>query len=111
MNRELKDKTDPNPLAQLISSLQTDLKEAQVIQTIAMEEITALKAELITWIEKWDVLRGKKLKCKELIKSILLKNQRLKIQNRINRARDVRFRAKLNEARRSVPIRFLVESI
>ena len=62
MNRESKDQTDPNSHAQLISSLQTDLKEAQVIQTIALEEITSLKAELITWIEKWDVLRGKKLK-------------------------------------------------
>ena len=94
----------------MISSLQTHLKEAQVIQTIAMEEITALKAELITWIEKWDVSRGKKLKCKELIKRLLLKNQRLKRQNNINRTRAVRFRAKLNEARRSVPIRFSVKS-
>ena len=106
----MKDQTDPNPHARLISSLQTDLKEAQVIQTIALEEITALKAELITWIEKWDMLRGKKLKCKELIKRFLLKNQRLKRQNRINMTRAVRFRAKLNEAWRSVPNRFSVES-
>ena len=62
MNRESNNQTDPNPHARLISSLKTYLKEAQVIQTISLEEITALKAELITWIEKWDVLRGKKLK-------------------------------------------------
>ena len=110
MNRELKDQFDPNPHARVISSLQTDLKEAQVIQIISMEEITGLKAELISWIEKWDVLRGKKLKYKELIKNILLKNQKLKKQNRINRTRAIRFRAKLDEARRSVPIRFSVES-
>ena len=110
LKRESKDQTDPNPHAQLISSLQTNLKEAQVIQTIALEEIKALKAELITWVEKWDVLRGKKLKCKEMMKRILLKNQRLKRQNMINRTLAVRFRAKLNEARRSVPIRFSVES-
>ena len=48
LNRKSEDQTDPSPHAQLISSLQTDLKEAQVIQTIALEEITALKAELIT---------------------------------------------------------------
>ena len=110
LKRESKDQTDPNPHAQLISSLQTDLKEAQVIQTIALEEIKALKAELITWVEKWDVLRGKKLKCKEMMKRILLKNERLKRQNRINRTMVVKFIAKLNEARRSVPIRFSVES-
>ena len=69
-----RDQTDPNPHAQLISSLQTDLKEAQVIQTFTLEEIKALKAELITWVEKWDVLRGKHLKCKEMMKRILLKN-------------------------------------
>ena len=73
-----KDQTDPNPHAQFISSLQTDLKEAQVIQTFALEEIKALKAELITWVEKWDVLRGKKLKCKRMMKRILLKNKKLK---------------------------------
>ena len=59
LKRELKEQTDPNPHAQLISSLQIDLKEAQVIQTIYLEEIKALKAELITWVKKWDVLRGK----------------------------------------------------
>ena len=48
MNRESKDQIDPNPHVRLISSLQTYLKEAQVIQTIALEEITTLKAELIT---------------------------------------------------------------
>ena len=105
-----KDQTDPNPHAQLISSPQTDLKEAQVIQTFTLEEIKALKAELITWVEKWDVLRGKKLKCKRMMKMFLLKNKKLQRQNRINRSMAVRFRTKLNEARRSVPIKFSVES-
>ena len=75
-----------------------------------MEEITGLKTELISWIEKWDVLRGNKLKYKELIKMLLLKNQKLKKQNMIKRIRAVRFRAKLDEAKRSVPIQLLVES-
>ena len=75
LKRESKDQIDSNPHAQLISSLQTYLKEAQVIQTIALEEIKALKAELITWVEKWNVLRGKTLKCKEMMKRILLNNQ------------------------------------
>ena len=51
----------------------------------------------------------KKLKYKELIKKLLLKNQKLKKQNRINRIRAVRFKAKLDEARRSVPIQLSVE--
>ena len=67
MNRELKDQIDANPHARVISSLQTDL-----------QEIIGLKTELISWIEKWDVLRGKNLKYKELIKKILLRNQKLK---------------------------------
>ena len=75
-----------------------------------MEKITGLKIELIAWVEKWNVLRGKKLKHKEQVKRIMLKNQKLKKQNRINRIRDVRFRAKLDEARRSVPTRLSVES-
>ena len=48
MNRESKDQIDPNPHSWVISSLQTDLKEPQVIQTIAMEETTGLKTELIS---------------------------------------------------------------
>ena len=88
----------------MISSLQTDLKEAQVVQTIAIKEITSLKTELISGVDKWDVLRRKKLKYKELIKKLLLKNQKLKKQNRITRIRAVGFRAKLDESRRSVPI-------
>ena len=110
MNRESKDQIDPNPHARVISSLQTDLKEAQVIQTIAMEEITGLKTELISWIEKWNVLRGNKLKYKEQVKRLLLKNQKLKKQNKIAKIRAVRIKAKLDEARRSVPIRLFVES-
>ena len=43
-NMESKEQIDQNPHARVISSLQTDLKEAQVIQTIAMEEITSLKS-------------------------------------------------------------------
>ena len=78
MNTESKEQNDQNPHAQVISSLQNDLKEAQVIQTIAMDEIIGLKNELISWIEKWNVLRGKKLKYKEQVKRILLKNQNLK---------------------------------
>ena len=93
MNKESKDQIDTNPHARVISSLQTDLKE-----------ITGLKNELISWIEKCDVLRGKKLKYKELIKKLMLKNQKLEKHNRIKRIRAVKFRAKLNEARRSVPI-------
>ena len=75
-----------------------------------MDEITSLKTELISLIEKWNVLRGKKLKYKEQVKRLLLKNQKLKKQNRITRIRVVRFRAKLHEARISVPIRLSVES-
>ena len=48
LNKGPKDQTNPNPHAWLISSLQIDLKEAQVVQTIAMEEITGLKTELIS---------------------------------------------------------------
>ena len=75
--RESKEQIGQNPHDQVISSLQTNLKEAQVIQTFSMDEITGLKTELISWIEKWNVLRGKKLKYKEQVKRILLKNQRL----------------------------------
>ena len=75
-----------------------------------MDEIIGLKTELISWIEKWNVLRGKNLKYKEQVIRILLKNQKLKKQNRITRIRAVRFRAKLDEARRSVPIQLSVEA-
>ena len=75
-----------------------------------MDEITDLKTELISWIEKWNVLRRKKLKYKEQVKRILLESRKLKKQNRIAKIKAVKFRAKLDEARRSVPIRLLVES-
>ena len=75
-----------------------------------MKEITSLKTKLISWIEKRNVLTGKKLKYKEQIKRILLKNQKLKKKNRINSIRAIRFRAKLDEARRSVPIQLSIES-
>ena len=77
-NRESKEQIDRNPHARIISSLQTDLKEAQVIQTFAMDEITGLKANLISWIEKWNLLREKKLKYKEQVKMLLLKNRKWK---------------------------------
>ena len=75
-----------------------------------MDEITGLKTELISWIEKWNVLRGKKLKYKEQVKGLLLKKRKLKKQSKIAKIRAVRFKAKLDEARRSVPIRLSVES-
>ena len=75
-----------------------------------MDEITGLKTELISWIEKWNVLRGNKLKYKEQVKRLMLKNKKLKKHNRITGIRAVRFRAKLDEARRSVPIRLSVKS-
>ena len=48
-----------NPYAQVISSLETNLKEAQVIKTFAMDEITGLKTDLISWIEKYNLLSEK----------------------------------------------------
>ena len=38
--------------AQVISSLETDLKEAQVIREFAMEEIASLKVDLTSWVDK-----------------------------------------------------------
>ena len=108
-NGGLKEKINQNPYAQVISSLETDLKEAQVIKTFAMDEITGLKTDLISWIEKWNLLREKKLKYKDQVKIPLLRNRRLKKQNNIANIRAVRFKAKLDEARRSVPIRLSVE--
>ena len=67
-----------NPLARIISSLQTDLKESQVIQTFSMDEIIGLKAALISWIEKWNLLREKKLKYTEQVKRLPLMNRKLK---------------------------------
>ena len=50
------------------------------------------------------------MKYKEQVKRLLLKNRRLKKQNKIAKIRAVRFKAKLDEARRNVPIRLTVES-
>ena len=86
------------------------VEKAEIIKISAIYEITGLNNDLISWIEKWNLLRERKLEYKEQVKRILLKNRRLKKQNRIAKIRAVRFRAKLDEARRSVPIRLLVES-
>ena len=72
-----KEQFNRNPYAQVISSLEADLKEAQVIKTFSMDEITGLKIDLISWIEKWNLLREKKLKHKDQVKNILLRNRRL----------------------------------
>ena len=77
----------------------------------AIEEITSLKNDLISWIEKWNLLRERKLKYKEQVKRLLLKNRRLKKKNKISKIRAMKFKAKLNEARRSMPIRLSIESV
>ena len=99
-------KRQPNHFlyAQVISSLEIDLKEAQVIRAFSMEEIASLKAHLTSWVEKWNLLREKKLRYKAQVKKILSRNQKLIKQNKIDNTRDVRFKAKLDEARRNVPI-------
>ena len=105
-----KEQINQNPYAQVISSLETDLKEAQVIKAFAMDEIVSMKTDLTSWIEKWNFLREKKCKYKAQVKRILLRNRRLIKQNKIAKIRTVRFKAKLDEARRNVPIRRSVES-
>ena len=97
------------PYSQAILSLETDLKEAQVIKAFAMDEIASLKTNLTSWIEKWNLLREKKLKYKSQVKILLLRNQSLIKQNKIANTNTVRFKSKLDEARRNVPIRLLVE--
>ena len=108
--RRHKEQIDRNPYARVISSLETNLKEAQVIKTFAMEEITGLKTDLISWIEKWNLLREKKLKYKDQVKKLMLRNRRLIKQSKIAKIRAVRFKANLDEVRRNVPIRLSVES-
>ena len=75
-----------------------------------MDEIASLKTDLTSWIEKWNIMREKKLKYKSQLKILLLRNPRLIKQNKIANTRTVRFKAKLDEARRNVPIRLSVES-
>ena len=75
-----------------------------------MEEITSLKADLTSWVDKWNLLRVKKLRYKSQAKSFLSKNRKLIKQNKISNTRAVRFKAKLDEARQNVLIRFFVES-
>ena len=76
----------------------------------AMDEIVGLKTDLSSWIEKWNLLREKKLTYKAQVERILLRNQRLIKQNKIVKIRTVRFKSKLDEARRNVAIRLSVES-
>ena len=101
---------DQIPYAQNISSLETDLKEAQVIRAFAMEEIASLKTDLTSWVDKWNLLRVKKLKYKAQVKSLQSKNKKLIKQNKIYHTRDVIFKEKLDEERWSVLIRLSVES-
>ena len=75
-----------------------------------MEEIASLKADLTSWVEKWNLLRVKNLRYKAQVKIILSRNQKLIKQNNIANTRTVRFKAKLDEARRNVLIRLSVES-
>ena len=50
------------------------VEEAEVIKISAIDEITGLKNDLISWIKKWNLLRERKLRYKEKVKRILLKN-------------------------------------
>ena len=75
-----------------------------------MDEIASLKTDLTSWIEKWNLLREKKLKYKAQVKILLLRSQNLIKQDKIANTRTARFKAKLDEARRNVPIRLSVES-
>ena len=50
------------------------VEEAEVIKISTIEKIIGLKNDLISWIEKWNLLRERKLKYKEQVKKILLKN-------------------------------------
>ena len=105
-----KGQPDQIPYAQVISSLETDLKEAQVIREFAMEEIASLKADLTSGVEKWNLLRAKKLRYKAQVKRLLSRNRKMIKQNKIANTRTVRFKAKLDEARMNVSIRLFVES-
>ena len=75
-----------------------------------MDEIASLKTNLTSWIEKWNLLREKKLNYKAQVKRLLLRNRTLIKQNKIAKIRTVRFKAKLDEERRNVPIRLSVKS-
>ena len=68
---------DQIPCAQVISSLETDLKEAQVIRVFSMEEIASLKADLTSWVDKCNLLRVKKLRYKAQVKSLMSTNKKL----------------------------------
>ena len=103
-----KGQPDQIPYAQVISSLETDLKEAQVIREFAMEEIASLKADLTSGVEKWNLLRAKKLRYKAQVKSLLSRNKKLIKQNKIASIRTVRFKAKLDGARRNVLIQISI---
>ena len=64
-----------------------------------MKEIASLKADLTSWVDKWNLLRVKKLRYKAQDKNLLSKNQKFIKQNKIANMRAVRFKAKLDEAR------------
>ena len=75
-----------------------------------MEEIASLKYDLTSWFDKWNLLRVKKLRYKYQDKNLLSKNRKLIKQNKISNTIVVRFKAKLDEARRNVPIQLSIES-
>ena len=75
-----------------------------------MEEIARLKYDLTSWFDKWNLLRVKKLSYIAHAKILLSKNRKLVKQNKISKTRAVRFKAKLDEARRNVPIQLSIES-
>ena len=52
MNVGSEKQINKNPYAQVISSLETNLKEAEVIKSSAMDEVASLKIDLASWIEK-----------------------------------------------------------
>ena len=76
--------------AQVISSLETGLKEAQVIRAFAMEEIASLKADLTSLVDKWNILWVTKLRYKAHVKILLSKNQKLIKQTKIANTRAVK---------------------
>ena len=76
--------------AQVISSLEIDLKEDQVIRAFTMEEIASLKADLTSLVDKWNILRVTKLRYKAHVKILLSKNQKLIKQTKIANTRAVK---------------------
>ena len=50
------------------------VEKAEIIKRSTIDEITGLKNDLISWIKKWNLLRERKLRYKEQVKRLLLKN-------------------------------------